>query len=58
MDSLVVIVLATNDVYMQSNSCALSEGLEHVRDHLCRQVSDLFSLELQVTTEVRSTRDV
>lgn len=56
--SLVVVVLSANDVDVQRDSGTLRERLEHVRDHLGGQVTNLFPFQLQVAAEVRTGRDV
>ncbi len=55
---LVVVVLAADDVDVEGHARALRERLEHVRDHLARQIPDLLALELQVAAEVRPRGDV
>ena len=57
-DALVVVVLSPKDVDVKRDTGALGERLEHVRDHLGRQVADLLALELQVAAEVGARRDV
>jgi len=56
--SLVVVVLAADDIDVKGHAGSLSEGLEDVRNHLGRQVSNLFPLQLEVATEVGSGGDV
>ena len=57
-DALVVVVLSPEDIDVERDAGALGERLEHVRDHLGRQVADLLALELQVAAEVGARRDV
>ena len=53
-----VVVLAPDDINVECDAGCLGEALEHVGNHLCRKVSDLFSHELKVATEIRSRRNV
>lgn len=53
-----MVVLAAEDVDVERDAGALRKRLEDVRDHLAREVADLFALELQVAAEVRARRDV
>lgn len=53
-----VVVLAAKDVDVQGDPSGLGERLKDVRDHLGAEVTDLFSLELEVAAEVRSGGDV
>lgn len=57
-DSPVVVVLAAEDIDVKRDASRLCERLEDVRDHLGREVANLFPLELQVAAEVGSGRDV
>lgn len=45
----VVVVLATQDVYMQCAPGRHGEGIKYVREHLGREITDLFALDTQVS---------
>lgn len=56
--SAMVIVLAAQAIDMQRDASALRETLQAVRDHLGRQVADLFALETEVHDAERPVRKV
>jgi len=45
----VVVVLAAQDVYMQCAPRCHGEGIKYVREHLGREITDLFALDTQVS---------
>lgn len=45
-NALVMIVVAPNDIDVQRDTSTLRERLEDMRNHLCRQISNLLSFEL------------
>lgn len=49
-----VVVLAPQDVHMEGHASCDCERIEYVRDHLRREVADLFALQLQVRHAVRA----
>lgn len=53
-----VVVLSPEHVDVKGDARGLRERLEHVRDHLGREVADLFPLQLQVAAKVGSRGDV
>lgn len=55
---LMMIILSSEYVDVQCYTCCYRERVEYVWEHLCRKVSNLFALELEVCNAVRSTRDV
>lgn len=57
-DAPVVVVLSPKHVHVEGDARGLRERLEHVRDHLGREVANLFPLQLQVAAEVGSRGDV
>lgn len=57
-DAPVVVVLSPKHVDVEGDARGLRERLEHVRDHLGREVANLFPLQLQVAAEVGSRGDV
>lgn len=54
----VVVVLSPEHVDVKGDARGLRERLEHVRDHLGREVANLFPLQLQVAAEVRPRGNV
>lgn len=53
-----VVVEAPQDVDMERDASCLGERVEYVRNHLTREVANLFPLELKVAAKVRSGGDV
>ena len=58
VSSPVVIVLSTKDVDMKSDASSYRERVENVREHLRREITDLFSLEAKVGDAIWSRADV
>ena len=52
MYALVVIVLPSEHINVQSDARSDREGVEDMREHLRREVPDLLALELQVRNAV------
>ena len=40
-----MIILATQNVHMQRAPRRYGEGVEYVREHLCREVANFFALD-------------
>ena len=45
----VVVVLAAQDVHMQCAPGCYGEGIKYVREHLRREITNLFALDTQVS---------
>ena len=58
ISSPVVIVLSTKDVDMKSDASSYRKRIEDVREHLRREITDLFSLETKVGDAIWSRADV
>jgi hypothetical protein len=54
----VVVVLAAQDIYMQRAPGCHCEGIEYVREHLRREITDLFALDTQVSHAIGTRADV
>jgi hypothetical protein len=54
----VVVVLAAQDVYMQRAARRHGEGMEYVREHLCREITDLFASDAQVGHAIWARADI
>lgn len=50
----VVVVLATQDVYMQRAPRCHGKRIKNVREHLRREITDLFALDTQVSHAIRT----
>jgi hypothetical protein len=50
----VVVVLATQDVYMQRAPRCHGKRIKYVREHLRREIADLFALDTQVSHAIRT----
>ena len=58
ISSPVVIILPTKDVDMKSDASSYRKRIEDVREHLRREITDLFSLETKVGDAIWSRADV
>ena len=54
----VMVVLAAQDVSVQSTARRHGEGVEYVREHLCREITDLFALDAEVGDAIWARADV
>jgi hypothetical protein len=50
----VVVVLATQDVYMQRAPRCHGKRIKYVREHLRREITDLFAVDAQVSHAIRT----
>lgn len=51
----VMVIFASEDIDMECHTRRHRERVEDVRDHLCREIANFFSLELQVSNAVRAS---
>lgn len=53
-----MIVLSSYTIHMHRDPRSLRKALQAMRYHLCRQVTDLFPLELQICNAEGTIREV
>jgi hypothetical protein len=54
----VVVVLAAQDIYVQRAPGCHGEGIKYVREHLRREIADLFALDTQVSYAIGTRANV